>query len=110
MANRKCLLGGGALTYRTVPAASRPEAATGRADNVNQLVDEASPEAVFETLHELMHLHRAQRQRAIEAAGLGAQMSSRRVMRWACRDPVTKWNNQPRRADDVAAAVRRSWR
>ncbi len=26
-------------------------------------------------------------------------------MRWACRGPVTKWNHQPRDADEVAAAV-----
>ena len=40
-------------------------------DNVNQSDAEASPEAVFETLHELMHLYRLQRQRAIETACLG---------------------------------------
>lgn len=56
-------------------------------DNVNQSGDEASPEAVFEVLHELMHLHRAQRQRAIEAAGLDVSPMEARALGFFARHP-----------------------
>jgi DNA-binding MarR family transcriptional regulator len=56
-------------------------------DNVNQSAGAASPEAVFEALHELMHLHRAQRQRAIEAAGLGVSPMEARVLAFFAHHP-----------------------
>lgn len=56
-------------------------------DYVNQSSGDASPEAVFEALHELMHLHRVQRQRAIEAAGLGVSPMEARVLGFFAHHP-----------------------
>lgn len=56
-------------------------------DIVNQSENDTSPEAVFEALHELMHLHRAQRQRAIEAAGLDVSPMEARVLGFFARHP-----------------------
>jgi DNA-binding MarR family transcriptional regulator len=56
-------------------------------DNVNQYGQAASPEEVFEVLHELMHLHRAQRQRAIETAGLAVSPLEARVLGFFARNP-----------------------
>lgn len=56
-------------------------------DNVNQSDAGASPEAVFETLHELMHLYRLQRQRAIETAGLGLSPMEARALGFFAHHP-----------------------
>jgi DNA-binding MarR family transcriptional regulator len=54
---------------------------------VNQSAGEASPEALFEALHEIMHLHRAQLQRAIEGGGWGVSPLEARVLGFFARSP-----------------------
>lgn len=56
-------------------------------DDVNQMA-EGLPEQVFEAVHGLMHLYRAQRQRAMDAAGQPLTHMEHKVLGFFARRPL----------------------
>lgn len=78
-----------ASTRPAAPAAAPPAAAATPAPETGADTDASSPDgdAVFDAIHELMHLYRAPRQRAAQAATVALTHMEHKVLGFFCRHP-----------------------